>query len=883
MDSFAKETLPISLEEEMRRSYLDYAMSVIVGRALPDVRDGLKPVHRRVLFAMHELNNDWNRAYKKSARIVGDVIGKYHPHGDQAVYDTIVRMAQDFSLRYMLVDGQGNFGSVDGDSAAAMRYTEIRLAKIAHELLADIDQETVDFGPNYDGSENEPLLLPSRLPNLLVNGSSGIAVGMATNIPPHNLSEVVDGCLYCLRNPECTIDELIELIPAPDFPTGGIIYGIVGVREGYRTGRGRVIMRAKTHFEDMEKGNRQQIVVDALPYQVNKKTLQERIAELVNDKKIEGISDIRDESDKDGMRLVIELKRGEVPEVVLNNLFKHTQLQDTFGMNLVALVDGQPRLLNLKQMVEYFLSHRREVVTRRTVFQLRKARERGHVLEGLAVALANIDDFIAIIKAAPTPPVARQDLMDKAWDSSLVREMLSRADAEAVGGRAAYRPDNLPDKFGLQGDGLYRLSETQAQEILNMRLQRLTGLEQDKIVGEYKSVMDTISDLLDILAKPERITSIIGEELQAIKAEFATSAKDVRRSTVELNATELDTEDLITPADMVVTLSHAGYIKSQPLSEYRAQRRGGRGKQAAATKEDDWIDQLFVANTHNYLLCFSDRGRVYWLKVWEVPQGTRTSRGKPIVNMFPLVDGEKITVVLPIKEFSDVQTVFMATSRGTVKKTPLSDFSNPRKAGIIAVDLDEGDYLIGAELTDGKHDVMLFSDSGKAVRFDENDVRPMGRNARGVRGMMLEEGQAVIAMLVSGDESQTVLTATQNGFGKRTPITEYTRHGRGTKGMIAIQTSARNGKVVGAVLANSTDEIMLITTGGVLVRTRVAEIREMGRATQGVTLINVDDGSMLSGVRRVVESDADGEDDVADIEGSTPNTDGSAGEADSEA
>jgi len=872
MDSFAKETLPISLEEEMRRSYLDYAMSVIVGRALPDVRDGLKPVHRRVLFAMHELNNDWNRAYKKSARIVGDVIGKYHPHGDQAVYDTIVRMAQDFSLRYMLVDGQGNFGSIDGDNAAAMRYTEIRLSKIAHELLADIDQETVDFGPNYDGSEQEPLLLPSRLPNLLVNGSSGIAVGMATNIPPHNLAEVVDGCLYCLRNPECTIDELIEIIPAPDFPTGGIIYGIVGVREGYRTGRGRVIMRAKTHFEDMKQSNRQSIVVDALPYQVNKKTLQERIAELVNEKKVEGISDIRDESDKDGMRLVIELKRGEVPEVVLNNLYKYTQLQDTFGMNLVALVDGQPRLLNLKQMVEYFLSHRREVVTRRTVYQLRKARERGHVLEGLAVALANIDEFIAIIKAAPTPPVARQDLMDKTWDSSLVREMLSRADTEAVGGRTSYRPDNLPDNFGLLEDGLYRLSETQAQEILNMRLQRLTGLEQDKIVNEYKSVMDTISDLLDILARPERITVIIGDELQAIKTEFSTNAKDARRSDIELNATELDTEDLITPADMVVTLSNGGYIKSQPLSEYRSQRRGGRGKQAAPTKEDDWIDQLFIANTHDYLLCFSDRGRVYWLKVWEVPQGTRTSRGKPIVNMFPLIDGEKITVVLPIKEFSDVQTVFMATTRGTVKKTLLSDFSNPRKAGIIAVDLDEGDFLIGAELTDGKHDVMLFSDSGKAVRFDENDVRPMGRNARGVRGMMLEEGQSVIAMLVSGDETQTVLTATQNGYGKRTPITEYTRHGRGTKGMIAIQTSARNGKVVGAVLANATDEIMLITTGGVLVRTRVAEIREMGRATQGVTLINVDDGSTLSGVRRVVESDVDDElaQEVTDVVADTP-------------
>jgi DNA gyrase subunit A len=862
MDSFAKETLPISLEDEMRRSYLDYAMSVIVGRALPDVRDGLKPVHRRVLFAMHELNNDWNRAYKKSARIVGDVIGKYHPHGDSAVYDTIVRMAQDFSLRYMLVDGQGNFGSIDGDNAAAMRYTEVRLSKIAHELLADIDQETVDFGPNYDGSEQEPLLLPSRLPNLLVNGSAGIAVGMATNIPPHNLSEVVEGCLYCLRNPDCTVDELIERIPAPDFPTGGIIYGMAGVREGYRTGRGRVIMRAKVHFEDMERGNRQAIVVDAIPYQVNKKSLQERIADLVNEKKIEGISDIRDESDKDGMRLVIELKRGEVPEVVLNNLYKNTQLQETFGMNMVALVDGQPRLLNLKQMVEYFLQHRREVVTRRTIFQLRKARERGHVLEGLAVALANIDDFIAIIKAAPTPPVARQALMDRSWDSSLVREMLERADANvASGGRAAYRPEGLDAHYGLQADGQYRLSEVQAQEILNMRLQRLTGLEQDKIVGEYREVMDTIADLLDILARPERVTTIIGDELQAIRAEFSNASNDRRRSEIEYNATELETEDLITPMDMVVTLSRSGYIKSQPLSEYRAQKRGGRGKQAAATKEDDWIDQLFIANTHDYLLCFSDRGRVYWLKVWEVPQGSRNSRGRPIVNMFPLIDGETITVVLSVKAFSDDHYVFMATSRGTVKKTPLSDFSNPRKAGIIAVGLDEGDFLIGAELTDGQHDVMLFSDAGKAVRFDENDVRPMGRTARGVRGMSLEDGQSVIALLVAEDESQSVLTATENGYGKRTPIVEYTRHGRGTKGMIAIQTSARNGKVVGAVLVQPEDEIMLITTGGVLVRTRVSEIREMGRATQGVTLINVDDDSLLSGVRRVVESDADEDDE----------------------
>ncbi|WP_444633661.1 DNA gyrase subunit A [Cupriavidus oxalaticus] len=862
MDPFAKETLPVSLEEEMRRSYLDYAMSVIVGRALPDVRDGLKPVHRRVLYAMHELNNDWNRPYKKSARIVGDVIGKYHPHGDTAVYDTIVRMAQDFSLRYMLVDGQGNFGSVDGDNAAAMRYTEIRLSKIAHEMLHDIDKETVDFDSNYDGSEKEPSILPARIPNLLINGSSGIAVGMATNIPPHNLNEIVDGCLHLLRNPQATVDELIELIPAPDFPTAGIIYGIQGVREGYRTGRGRVVMRAKTHFEDIDRGQRQAIIVDELPYQVNKRTLLERIAELVTEKKIEGISDIRDESDKSGMRVVIELKRNEVPEVVLNNLYKNTQLQDTFGMNMVALVDRQPRLLNLKQMLEYFLAHRREVVTRRTVFELRKARERGHVLEGLAVALANIDEFIAIIKAAPTPPIAKQELMSKAWDSGLVREMLARAESETPGGRASYRPDGLPAVFGMQADGLYKLSDSQAQEILQMRLQRLTGLEQDKIVQEYRDIMAVIADLLDILARPERITAIITDELTAIRAEFG----DERRSQIELNATELDTEDLITPQDMVVTLSHSGYMKSQPISEYRAQKRGGRGKQAAATKEDDWIDTLFVANTHDYILCFSNRGRLYWLKVYEVPQGSRNSRGRPIVNMFPLSDGEKINVILPVRQFDAEHFIFMATARGTVKKTALTEFSNPRKAGIIAVDLDEGDYLIGAAVTDGQHDVMLFSDAGKAVRFDENDVRPMGRQARGVRGMNLEDGQAVIAMLVAPAETAeeaeagvrgSVLTATENGYGKRTPIAEYTRHGRGTKGMIAIQTSERNGRVVAAALVSPEDEIMLITTGGVLIRTRVGEIREMGRATQGVTLINVDEGTKLSGLQRIVESDAD--------------------------
>ena len=858
MDQFAKETLPVSLEEEMRRSYLDYALSVIVGRALPDVRDGLKPVHRRVLFAMHELNNDWNRAYKKSARIVGDVIGKYHPHGDTAVYDTIVRMAQNFSLRYMLVDGQGNFGSVDGDNAAAMRYTEIRLAKIAHELLADIDKETVDFGPNYDGSEKEPLILPARIPNLLVNGSSGIAVGMATNIPPHNLNEVVDACLHLLRNPDTTIDELIEIIPAPDFPTAGIIYGVTGVREGYRTGRGRVVMRAKTHFEEIDRGNRSSIIVDELPYQVNKKTLLERIAELVNEKKMDGISHIQDESDKSGMRVVIELKRGEVPEVVLNNLYKHTQLQDTFGMNMVALVDGQPRLCNLKMMLDAFLSHRREVITRRTVYELKKARERGHVLEGLAVALANIDEFIAIIKAAPTPPVAKVDLMAKAWDSSVVREMLSRAENETTGGREAYRPEGLLAEYGMQPNGLYRLSDGQAQEILQMRLQRLTGLEQDKIVGEYRDVMAVIADLLHILATPGRITTIITEELGAIKAEFG----DKRRSEIVINALDMSDEDLITPQDMVVTLSHSGYIKALPLSEYRAQKRGGRGKQAAATKEDDWIDQLFVANTHDMILCFSNRGRVYWLKVYEVPQGSRNARGRPIVNMFPLADGEKVTVVLAVKQFDENHFIFMATALGTVKKTPLTDFSNRRTAGIIAVDLDENDYLIGAAVTDGQHDVMLFSDSGKAVRFDENDVRPMGRGARGVRGMNLEEGQHVIALLVAPtegelSEAQSVLTATVNGYGKRTPIGEYTRHGRGTKGMIAIQTSERNGKVVAATLVAPSDEIMLITTGGVLIRTRVSEIREMGRATQGVTLISVDLGTTLSGLQRVIETEDD--------------------------
>ena len=870
MTPFAKETLPISLEEEMRRSYLDYAMSVIVGRALPDARDGLKPVHRRVLFAMHELNNDWNRAYKKSARIVGDVIGKYHPHGDTAVYDTIVRMAQDFSLRHMLVDGQGNFGSVDGDNAAAMRYTEIRLSKIAHEMLADIDKETVDFAPNYDGSEKEPTVMPARLPNLLVNGSTGIAVGMATNIPPHNLNEIVDACLHLLKSPDATVEELMEIVPAPDFPTAGIIYGINGVREGYRTGRGKVVMRAKVHFEDIDRGTRQTIIVDELPYQVNKKTLLERIAELVHEKKIEGISHIQDESDKSGMRVVIDLKRGEVPEVVLNNLYKQTQLQDTFGINMVALIDGQPKLCNLKQLLEVFLEHRREVVTRRTVFALRKARERGHVLEGLAVALANIDEFIETIKTSPTPPVAKAALMAKSWDSSMVREMLQRTEGGTLGGRAAYRPEGLPASLGLQADGLYRLSDDQAGEILQMRLQRLTGLEQDKIIGEYKEVMGEIADLLDILSKPERVTFIIAEELTAVKLEFGQTKLGARRSVIEHNVQELGTEDLITPTDMVVTLSHTGYIKSQPLTEYRAQKRGGRGKQATQTKDDDWIDQLFIANTHDWILCFSDRGRVYWLKVWEVPQGSRNSRGRPIVNMFPLQPGEKVTVVLPLtgtfRTFPADHFIFMATALGTVKKTALDEFSNPRKSGIIAVDLDDGDHLIGAALTDGKHDVMLFSDGGKAVRFDEDDVRPIGRQARGVRGMNLEEGQNVIAMLVAEDEEQSVLTATAHGYGKRTSISEYTRHLRGGKGMIAIVQSERNGPVVAATLVRPADEIMLITDRGVLVRTRVSEIRELGRATQGVTLIALDDGSKLSGLQRIVENDANG-DATGDVNG----------------
>jgi len=844
MDQFAKETLNISLEEEMRRSYLDYAMSVIVGRALPDVRDGLKPVHRRILFAMHESNTVWNRPYVKCARVVGDVLGKYHPHGDSATYEALVRMAQNFSMRYMLVDGQGNFGSVDGDSAAAYRYTECRLEKITSDMLADIDMDTVDFVDNYDGKEKEPVTLPTKVPNLLVNGSSGIAVGMATNIPPHNLGEVVDACQALLKKPEITIDELIEIVPAPDFPTAGIIYGVSGVRDGYRTGRGRVIMRARTHFEEAEKGGRVSIVIDELPYQVNKANLLMKIGELVREKRLEGISDIRDESDKSGMRAVIELKRGEVPEIVLNNLWKDTQMQESFGMNMVALVDGQPRVLNLKQFLEAFLRHRREVVTRRTVFELRKARERGHLLEGLAVALSNVDEVIALIKAAPTPADAKRELMARFWRSKLVEELLSRAEEGA-----SYRPDGLSTEFGLQKKG-YRLSDAQAQQILELRLQRLTALEQDKIVAEYREMMDKITDLLDILDKPARVTKIIAQELTDVRKLYA----DERRSEIVTSTQDLSTEDLIQPEDVVVTLSHGGYMKSQPVADYRAQKRGGRGKQATTTKDDDFVEKLFIANTHDYILCFSNRGRVYWIKVYAVPQGSRASRGKPIVNLVPLMEHEKITAILPVKEFDDEHFVFMATSTGTVKKTALSAFSRPMAKGIIAVNLDDGDYLIGVAVTDGKQDIMLFSDAGKAVRFNEEEVRVMGRAAAGVRGMKLQPKQKVISLLTAGEETRSVLTATQNGYGKRTPVAEYTRHGRGTQGMIAIQASDRNGKLIGAQLVSKEDEIMLIASGGVLIRTRVAEVRVQGRSTQGVRLINLDDGERLVGMETIVDT-----------------------------
>ena len=841
-DQFAKETIPVSLDGEMKKSYLDYAMSVIVGRALPDVRDGLKPVHRRVLYAMHELSNSFNRPYKKSARIVGDVIGKYHPHGDTAVYDTIVRMAQDFSLRYMLIDGQGNFGSVDGDNAAAMRYTEIRMSKISHELLSDIEKETVDFGPNYDGSEHEPLIMPTKLPNLLINGSSGIAVGMATNIPPHNLTEVIDGLKELLKKPEITIDALIEKIPAPDFPTAGIIHGISGVRDGYRTGRGRVVMRGRTHTEELDRGKREAIIVDELPYQVNKKNFIEKIAELVNGKKIDGISDLRDESDKSGMRVVIELKRGEIPDVVLNNLYKQTQLQDSFGMNMVALIDGQPKLLNLKEILDAFLRHRREVITRRTVYDLKKARDRGHVLEGLAVALENVDEMIKIIKSAKTPPEAKIELMKQTWKSTVVEGMLQKTTT------GLSKPDGLSDKFGLTEKG-YKLSDNQAQEILQLRLQRLTGLEQEKIVSEYKNILEVISDLLDILGNAERVTKIIETELDEIKAQYG----DDRRSEIIEDAFDLSIEDLITPQDLVVTISNTGYIKAQVLDEYRAQRRGGRGKQAMTAKEDDFIEQMFVANTHDNILCFSSRGQVYWLKVYEVPQGSRVSKGKPIVNLFPLMPGEKINATLVVKDFVDDKFIFMATSKGTVKKTPLSDFSNPRKNGIIAIKLDNGDYLIGAEITNGENDIVLVSNGGKAVWFDENGVRSMGRNARGVRGMKIPDENQALSLLIASSEDESVLVATENGYGKRTVLSDFRKSGRGTQGVKAIQVSDRNGIVVAARLVGDSDEIMLITTGGVLIRTRVSEIRELGRATQGVTLINLTKDEKLSGLAKIVE------------------------------
>jgi len=845
MAEFAKEVLPVNLEDEMKQSYLDYAMSVIVGRALPDVRDGLKPVHRRVLFAMSELSNDWNKPYKKSARVVGDVIGKYHPHGDTAVYDTIVRMAQPFSMRYMLVDGQGNFGSVDGDAPAAMRYTEVRMARIAHELLADLDKETVDFVPNYDESEQEPSVFPTRVPNLLVNGSAGIAVGMATNIPPHNLTETVNACLALIENPDIDIDGLMEHIPGPDFPTAGIINGVRGIHEAYHTGRGRIYVRGRTHVETDESNGRQSIVVTELPYQVNKARLLEKIAELVKEKRIEGISELRDESDKDGMRMVIDLKRGEVAEVVLNNLYQHTQLQNVFGINMVALVDGQPRLLDLKQTLEAFVRHRRDVVTRRTVYDLRKARERAHILEGLAVALANIDEVIELIRKSPSRAEARSGLMARVWAPGVVTDMLARAGAQAT------RPWELAPEFGLHDDG-YHLSEAQAQAILDLRLHQLTGLEQDKILDEYKDLLAKIDELLEILDNPDRLMEVIRDELAAVRDQYG----DERRTQIEIDHADLTLEDLITEEDVVVTLSHAGYAKCQPLSAYSAQRRGGRGKSAASFREEDFVDKLFVASTHDTILCFSSRGKVYWLKVYQLPQAGRTARGKPIVNLLPLEEDERINAVLPIREFLADQHVFMATANGTVKKTPLVDFSRPRGNGIIAIDLRDGDYLVDVAITDGEREVMLFTDAGKVIRFREADVRAMGRTACGVRGIRLQPGQRVIALIIV-DEG-CVLTATENGYGKRTAIEDYPAYGRGGQGVISIQTTARNGAVVGAVLVNEQDEIMLISNAGTLVRTRVDEVSMMGRNTQGVKLISLGEDEQLVGMERIVE---DGEDD----------------------
>ncbi|CAK0763786.1 DNA gyrase subunit A [Gammaproteobacteria bacterium] len=843
MNAIAKEVLPVNIEEEMKQSYLDYAMSVIIGRALPDVRDGLKPVHRRVLFAMHELGNDWNRAYKKSARVVGDVIGKYHPHGDVAVYDTIVRMAQPFSLRYMLVDGQGNFGSVDGDPPAAMRYTEIRMSRIAHELLADIEKETVDFVPNYDESEHEPTVLPTRVPNLLVNGSSGIAVGMATNIPPHNLGEVIDACVALVDNPECTLIDLMRHIPGPDFPTAAFINGAAGIREAYTTGRGRIYMRARSHVEEAEKGaGKQAIIVTELPYQVNKARLLEKIAELVKERHIEGITALRDESDKDGMRVVIELRRGEVPEVVLNNLYQHTNMQSVFGINMVALVDGQPHTLTLKQIIEAFLRHRREVVTRRTIYELRKARERAHLLEGLAVALANIDPIIALIKAAPNPAEAKLALTSHPWPAGGVVQMLERA------GAGASRPQGLPAELGLNSTG-YQLSESQAQAILDLRLHRLTGLEQDKILEEYRQLLEIIAGLLAILGSTERLMAVIREELLVIRGQFS----DPRRTEIQLNQQDLTMEDLITEEDVVVTFSHTGYVKYQSLNLYRAQRRGGKGRAAANVKEEDFIDKLFVANTHDTLVCFSSRGKVYWVKVYQLPQAGPGGRGKPIVNLLPLEEDERINAILPIRDYTEGKYVFMATQQGVVKKLPLAEISHPRAAGLNVVVLREGDRLIGVELTDGSREMMLFASDGKAVRFPEENVRSTGRTAMGVRGINLQEGSQVIALMVVGEGC--VLTVTENGYGKRTSIEEYRATSRGKMGVISIQTSERNGSVVGAILVQEEDEIMLITNAGTLVRTRVAEIPSVGRYAQGVKLISLSDDARLVGIERIAEQD----------------------------
>jgi len=848
MQEFAKETVPVNLEDEMRKSYLDYAMSVIVGRALPDVRDGLKPVHRRVLYAMHELSNDYNKPYKKSARVVGDVIGKYHPHGDVAAYDTIVRMAQNFSMRYMLIDGQGNFGSVDGDAPAAMRYTEIRMARIAHEMLADLEKETVDFQANYDGSEKEPIVLPAKVPNLLVNGSAGIAVGMATNIPPHNLNEVVDACLAVIDNEAISIDELMQHIPGPDFPTAAIITGIEGIQDAYRTGRGKVYVRARVEIETDEKRGRDTIVVTELPYQVNKANLLEKIAELVRDGKIEGISELRDESDKSGMRMVIELKRGENTDVILNNLYEHTAMQSVFGINMVALVNGQPRVLNLKELLEAFLRHRREVVTRRSIFELRKSRERAHVLEGLAVALESIDDMIALIKAAKDPDEARTKMMARAWPAQNVLKMLERTDIKLT------RPEGLDSTFGLTDKG-YRLSEAQAQAILDLRLHRLTGLEQDKLRAEYREILATIVDLLDILSSPERLMKVIREELLAIKEQYG----DARRTEIQAKRVSLSMEDLIAEEDVVVTLSHAGYIKSQPLSDYRAQRRGGRGKTATAVKEEDFVERLLIANTHSTILCFTSRGKVRWLKVYEIPQAGRGARGKPIQNLLNLAEGEKITAILPVREYTAGTYVFMATSDGTVKKTELTEFSRPRASGIIAIDLQEGNRLVGVGLTQGGCDVLLFSDSGKVIRFPEDDVRPMGRSARGVRGILLQKGQTVIAQIIAcpGDASETaaVLTVTRNGFGKRTPLLDYPKHHRGGQGVISIQVNDRNGPVVGACIVEDDDEVMLISSGGVLIRTRVKEISVVGRNTQGVNVMEMSAEEHLVGMEKVAETE----------------------------